>query len=70
MKLYDDDNNEKNEPKEKDKKEITDMMKRAGTIPYLAMTSHGLSHTQFWPEVEDGLKNAFSSGKNPGYKKK
>jgi hypothetical protein len=55
---------------EKDKKEITDMMKRPGTIPYLAMTSHGLSHTQFWPEVEDGLKNAFSSGKNPGYKKK
>jgi hypothetical protein len=55
---------------EKDEKEITDMMKRPGTIPYLAMISHGLSHTQFWPEVEDGLKNVFSSGKNPGYKKK
>ncbi|WP_029269198.1 hypothetical protein [Flavobacterium sp. KJJ] len=54
----------------KDETEIIDMMKRPGTIPYLAMTSHGLSHTQFWPEVEDGLRNAFSSGKNHGYKKR
>ncbi len=47
-----------------------DMMTRPGTIPYLAMASHSLSHTQFWPEVESGLKNSFSSGKNPGYMKK
>ncbi len=33
------------------------------------MTSHSLSHIQFWADVEDGLKSAFSSGKNPGYKK-
>jgi hypothetical protein len=45
-------------------------MKRPGTIPYLAMTSHGLSHTQFWPEVEEALKGVFSSGINTGYKKK
>lgn len=45
-------------------------MKRPGTIPYLAMASHGLSHTQFWPEVESAIKHVFSSGKNPGYKKK
>lgn len=55
---------------EKDEKEIKDMMKRPGTVPYLAMAAHSLSHTQFWPEVEQGLKNAFSSGVNPGYKKK
>lgn len=33
------------------------------------MVFQSLSHTQFWKEVEDGLKDAFSSGKNPGYKK-
>ena len=44
------------------------MIKRPGTIPYLAMASHSLSHTTFWKEVEEGLKEAFSSGKNPGYK--
>lgn len=55
---------------EKDEKEISDMMKRPGTIPYLAMTSHSLSHTKFWSEVEEGLKSAFSSGKNTGYRKK
>lgn len=44
--------------------------KRPGTIPYLAMASHGLSHTQFWHEVEVGIKGAFSSGINTGYKKK
>ena len=38
--------------------------------PILAIFSHGLSHTQFWPDVEKGLKSAFSSGKNPGYVKK
>jgi hypothetical protein len=55
---------------DKDEKDIIDMMKRPGTIPYLAMTSHGLSHTQFWPEVEEALKGVFSSGINTGYKKK
>ena len=55
---------------EDDQKIIQDIGKRPGTIPYLAMISHSLSHTQFWPEVEEGLKSAFSSGKNPGYKKK
>lgn len=55
---------------DKDEKEISDLMKRPGTVPYLAMVSHSLSHTQFWPEVEEGLKSAFSSGKNPGYKPK
>jgi hypothetical protein len=54
---------------EKDEKNIEDSDKRPGTIQYLAMKSHSLSHTQFWKDVEDGLKNAFSSGKNPGYKK-
>ncbi len=34
------------------------------------MTSQSLSHTQFWSDVEKGLREAFSSGKNPGYKKK
>jgi hypothetical protein len=55
---------------EKDDTEIKELDKKPGSIPYLAMVSHGLSHTQFWPEVENGLKGAFSSGKNPGYVKK
>jgi hypothetical protein len=56
---------------EKDEKNTKlDLDKKPGSIPYLAMVSHSLSHTQFWKDVEDGLKNAFSSGKNPGYKKK
>lgn len=48
---------------------ITELDKKPGTIPYLAMTSHSLSHTKFWKKVEEGLKEAFSSGENPGYKK-
>lgn len=55
---------------EKDETEFTEMIKRPGTVPYLAMASHSLSHTRFWKEVEDGLKAAFSSGVNPGYKPK
>jgi hypothetical protein len=56
---------------EKDEKNTKlDLDKKPGSIPYLAMVSHSLSHTQFWKDVEDGLKSAFSSGKNPGYKKK
>lgn len=54
---------------EKDEK-IAGLAERPGTIPYLAMKSHSLSHTQFWPGVEEGLRGAFSSGKNSGYKKK
>lgn len=45
-----------------------DIMIQPGSIPYLATVSHSLSHTQLFPEIEDGLKNAFSSGKNPKYK--
>ncbi len=44
-----------------------ELTKRPGSLPYLAMTSHGLSHTKFWDEVEKGLRSAFSSGKNFGY---
>jgi len=47
-----------------------DIMKAPGSLSYLAMASHSLSHTQLWEKVEDGLKDAFSSGKNPGYRKK
>ncbi|MGU3373617.1 hypothetical protein [Chryseobacterium sp. M5A1_1a] len=53
-----------------DETDFSEMFTRPGTIPYLAMSAHSLSHTQFWPKVEEGLKNAFSSGKNPGYIKK
>ena len=55
---------------ENNDKQIKELDKKPGSIPYLAMVSHGLSHTQFWPDVEKGLKSAFSSGKNPGYVKK
>ncbi|REC46151.1 hypothetical protein [Chryseobacterium pennipullorum] len=47
-----------------------DIMNAPGSISYLAMASHSLSHTQLWKRVEDGLKDSFSSGKNPGYRKK
>lgn len=53
-----------------DEKNFDDILKRPGTLPYLAMASHSLSHTQLWAKAEEGLKSAFSSGKNPGYKKK
>ncbi len=52
-----------------DEAEIKELDKRPGSIPYLAMASHSLSHTQFWKDVEDGLRGAFSSGKNPKYLK-
>lgn len=55
---------------EQDKKTYKDILKTPGSVPYLATASHSLSHTQFWPQVESGLRGAFSSGKNPGYKKK
>lgn len=45
---------------------------KPGSIPYLAMTSHGLSHTSLFSDpkhnVKEALTSAFSSGKNPGYK--
>lgn len=53
-----------------DETAFKDILKRPGTVPYLAMASHSLSHTQFWPEVEAAIRTAFSSGVNPGYKKK
>ena len=54
---------------EDDEIQFKDLGKIPGSIPYLATASHGLSHKQFWPEVEKGLKSAFSSGVNPGYVK-
>lgn len=53
-----------------DEKNFDSILKRPGTLPYLAMASHSLSHTQLWGKAGEGLKSAFSSGKNPGYKKK
>ncbi|WDF45909.1 hypothetical protein PQ459_13475 [Chryseobacterium sp. KACC 21268] len=50
-----------------DEATITELDKRPGSIPYLAMASHSLSHTQFWQQVEDGLRGSFSSGRNPRY---
>ncbi len=48
-----------------------DLHIKPGSIPYLAMTSHGLSHTDLFDDskhnVKDALKGAFSSGENPGY---
>ncbi|MFP2996462.1 hypothetical protein ABN763_11150 [Spongiivirga sp. MCCC 1A20706] len=49
-------------------KKIKEIFNQPGSIPYLAMTSHSLSHTQLWDEVQDNLKESFVSGKNPGYK--
>jgi hypothetical protein len=42
----------------------------SNNITYFDLASYGLSHTQFWPEVEEALKGVFSSGINTGYKKK
>jgi hypothetical protein len=53
---------------EKDK--AIELSIRPGTVPYFATVAHGLSHTQFWEEVEKDLRSSFSSGKNPGYKQK
>lgn len=46
------------------------LAERPGSVAYLATASHSLSHTQFWADVEKELRSAFSSGVNPGYKKK
>lgn len=48
----------------------TGLMERPGGIPYLATISHSLSHSQFWDKAKNGLKSAFGSGINPGYKGK
>lgn len=44
---------------------------KPGSIPYLAMTAHSLSHTDLFDDakhnVKKSLMEAFSSGKNPGY---
>ncbi|MBF8455551.1 hypothetical protein IV494_00010 [Kaistella sp. G5-32] len=53
---------------EKDKN-IKALDQKPGSVVYLATTSHSLSHTQFWKEVENGLKAAFSSPKSSHYKK-
>jgi len=37
---------------------------------YFAMVSHGLSHIKLWGEVEEGLRDSFSSGENSGYRGK
>ncbi len=42
---------------------------KLGSVPYFATTAHSLSHSELWSDVEKELKSAFSSGKNPGYKK-
>ncbi len=43
---------------------------KPGSIIYLAMVSHSLSHTRFWKDVENGLRDSFTSGKNPSYRNK
>lgn len=44
---------------------------KPGSIPYLAMVAHSLSHTQLWDSdshnVKKALTDSFSSGENPGY---
>ncbi len=48
--------------------ENNSLTNKPGSLGYLAMTSHGLSHTQLFPEIEEALKMSFGSGKNPGFK--
>lgn len=54
-------------PADRDNNELTE---KPGSVPYLAMVSHSLSHTKLFDEVKDALASSFSSGKNPGYKPK
>jgi hypothetical protein len=58
--------NQGTDPEEKKKDEAP----IPGSVAYLATVSHGLSHTQFWEDVEATLRSSFSSGVNTGYKKK
>ncbi len=45
---------------------------KPGSIPYLAMNAHGLSHTKLFDDathnVREALTSCFSSGSNPGFK--
>lgn len=54
-------------PADRDNNELTE---KPGSVPYLAMVSHSLSHTKLFDDVKDALTSSFSSGKNPGYKPK
>ncbi len=46
------------------------LLVKPGSLPYLAMTSHSLSHTKLWKKVKSEIKDSFVSGVNSGYKKK
>jgi len=50
----------------------SNLLKKPGSIPYLAMTAHSLSHTRFFDDsshnLKEALTSAFSSGRNPGFK--
>jgi len=48
--------------------ENEDLTNKPGGLAYLAMTSHSLSHTKLWEDVEKNLKASFGSGKNSGFK--
>ncbi|WP_157489860.1 hypothetical protein [Flavobacterium sp. CF136] len=39
----------------------TSIFAKIKSIAYLATVSHGLSHTQFWKNVEEKLRSSFSS---------
>ncbi len=56
----------------KEDAENTDLKVKPGSIPYLAMSSHSLSHTALFDDckhnVRDALISSFSSGKNPNFK--
>lgn len=43
------------------------LTEKPGSLPYLSMVSHSLSHTELFPEVKEALCASFGSGKNPGY---
>lgn len=48
--------------------ENENLTNKPGSLGYLAVTSHSLSHTQLFPEIEKALRSSFGSGKNPGFK--
>ncbi|MEL0644956.1 hypothetical protein V6251_11235 [Olleya sp. Ti.3.14] len=41
---------------------------KPGSLVYLAINAHSLSHTKLFPEVEQALRDSFGSGINPGFK--
>lgn len=55
---------EERKAKEEKEKNSPPAPPKIGSLAHFATISHGLSHTQFWPEVEKGLRESFSSGKN------